>query len=74
VKFDETNGLHVEQLPLDVGDKEPPEAIQDLPIGKIRPLEAKESTSSIQVEAPTSCQGEPQVDMEASIGETCQDE
>ena len=69
VKFDETNGSQVEQLPIDVGDKEPSEAIQDLSIGKIRPMEVKESTSSIQVEAPTSRQGEPQVDMEASTSE-----
>ena len=54
VKFDESNGLQVEQLPIDVGDKDPSEAIQDLSIGKIRPTEVKESTSSIQVEASTS--------------------
>ena len=53
MKFDETNGSQVEQLPNDVGDKEPSEAIKDLSIGKIRPMEVKESTSSIQVEAPT---------------------
>ena len=35
VKFDETNGSQVEQLPIDTGDKEPSEAIQDLSIGKI---------------------------------------
>ena len=34
----------------------------------------KESTSSIQVEASNSHQGEPQVDMEASTSGTCQDE
>ena len=32
---DETNGAQVEQLPIDVGDQEPSEAIQDLSIGKI---------------------------------------
>ena len=74
MKFDETNGSQVEQLPLDVGDQEPSEAIQDLPIGKIRPVEVKESTSSIQVEAPTSHQGERQVDMEASTSGTRQDD
>ena len=61
-------------MPLDVGDQEPSEAIQDLPIGKIRPVEVKESTSSIQVEAPTSHQGERQVDMEASTSGTRQDD
>ena len=66
VKFDESNGSQVEQLPIDVGDKDPSEAIQDLSIGKIRPTEVKESTSSVQVEASTSRQGEPRVDMEAS--------
>lgn len=35
VKFNESNGSQVEQLPNDVGDKEPSEAIQDLSIGKI---------------------------------------
>jgi hypothetical protein len=74
VKFDETNGSQVEQLPLDVGDQEPSEAIQDLPIGKIRPVEVKESTSSIQVEAPTSHQGEQQVDMEAPTSGTRKDD
>ena len=50
------------------------EAIQDLSIGKIRPTEVKESTSSVQVEASTSQQGEPRVDMEASRSGTHQDE
>ena len=55
MKFDESNGSQVEQLPIDVGDKDPSEAIQqDLSIGKIRPTEVKESTSSVQVEASTS--------------------
>ena len=57
VKFDESKGSQVEQLPIDVGDKDPSEAIQDLSIGKVRPMEVKESTSSVQVEAPTSRQG-----------------
>ena len=61
-------------MPIDVGDKDPSEAIQDLSIGKIRPMEMKESTSSIQVEAPTSRQGEPQVDLGASTSGTRQDE
>ena len=43
VKFDGSNGSQVEQLPIDVGDKDPSEAIQDLSIGKIRPTEVKES-------------------------------
>ena len=30
VKFDESNGSQVEKLPIDVGDKDPSEAIQDL--------------------------------------------
>ena len=38
----------VEQLPIDVGDKDPSEAIQDLSIGKVRPTEVKESTSSVE--------------------------
>jgi hypothetical protein len=33
VKFDESNGSQVKQMPPDVGDKEPLEAIQDLSIG-----------------------------------------
>ena len=74
MKFDESNGSQVEELPLDVGDKDPPEAIQDLSIGKISQTEVKESTSSIQVEASTSHQGEPQVDLEASTSGTRQDE
>ena len=74
VKFDESNGSQVEQLSIDVGDKDPSEAIQDFPIGKIRPTEVKETTSSIQVEASTSRQGEPRVDTEASISGTHQDE
>ena len=37
MKFDESNGSQVEQLPIDVGDKDPSEAIQDLSIGKIHP-------------------------------------
>ena len=73
VKFDESNGLQVEQLPIDVGDKDPSEAIQDLSIGKIRPTEVKESTSSIRLEASTSRQGEPRVDTEASTSGTHQD-
>ena len=72
VKFDESDGSQVEQLSIDVGDKDPSEAIQDLFIGKIRPTEVKESTSSIQVEASTSRQGEPQVDLEASTTGTHQ--
>ena len=74
VKFDESNGSQVEQLPIDVGDKDPSEAIQDLSIGKVRPMEVKVSTSSIQVEASTSRQGEPRVDTEASTSGTHQDE
>ena len=74
MKFDESNGSQVEQLPIDVGDKDPSKAIQDLSIGKIRPTEVKESTSSIQVEASTSCQGEPRIDTEASTSGTHQDE
>ena len=70
MKFDESNGSQVEQLPNDVGDKDPLEAIQDLPIGKIHPVEVKKSTSSTQVEAPTSRQGETQNDMEASTSGT----
>ena len=73
-KFNESNGSQVEQLRIDVGYKDHLEAIQDLPIGKIRPLEVKESTSSVQVEASTSRQGEPRVDMEASTSGTRQDE
>ena len=69
-----SNGSQVEQMPIDVGDKDPSEAIQDLSIGKIRPMEVKESTSSIQVEVSTSHQGEPQVDLEASTSGTRQDE
>ena len=46
MKFDESNGSQVEKLPIDVGDKDPLEAIQDLSIGKISPTEVKESTSS----------------------------
>ena len=45
-----------------------------MPISKIRPMEVKESTSSTQVEAPTSRQGESQVDMDASTSGTRQDE
>ena len=41
MKFDESNDSQVEQLPIDVGDKDPSEAIQDLSIGKIRPTEVK---------------------------------
>ena len=37
VEFDESNGSQVEQLPIDVGHKDPSGAIQDLSIGKIRP-------------------------------------
>ncbi len=66
VKFDESNGSQVEKFPIYVGDKDPSEAIQDLSIGKIRPTEVKESTSSVQVEASTSRQGEPWVDLEES--------
>ena len=60
-------------MPIDVGDKDPLEAIQDLSIGKIRPTKVKESTSSVQVEASTSHQGEPQVHLEASTSGTRQD-
>ena len=74
MKFDESDGSQVEQLPIDVGDKDPSESIQDLSIGKIRPTEVKESTSSVQVEASTSRQGEPQVDLEASTSGTHQDD
>ena len=72
VKFDESNGSHIEQLPIE--DKDPSEAIQDLSIGKIRPMEVKESTLSVHAEASTSCQGEPQVDLEASTSGTRQDD
>ena len=41
-------------------------------IGKIRPTEVKEITLSVQVEASTSRQGEPQVDLEASTSGTHQ--
>ena len=74
VKFDESNGSQVQQLQIDVGDKDPSEAIQDLSIGKIRPTEVKESTSSVQVEASTSRQGEQQVDLVASTSGTHQDD
>ena len=60
-------------MPIDVGDKDPSEAIQDLSIGKIRPTEVKERTSSIQEEGSTSHQGEPQIDLEASTSGTHQD-
>ena len=70
MKFDESNGSHVEKLPIDVGDKDPSEAVQDLAIGKIRPTEVKESTPSVQVEASTSRQGEQRVDTEASTSGT----
>ena len=70
MKFDESNGSQVEQLPIDVGDKDTSEAIQDLSVGKIHPTEVKESTSSIQVEVSTSQLGEPQVDLEASTSGT----
>ena len=74
VKFDESNDSQVEQLPIDVGDKDPLEAIQYLSIGKIRPTEVKESTSSLQVEASTSRQGEPRVVLEESTIGTRQDD
>ena len=74
MKFDESNGSQVEQLPIDVGDKDPSEAIQDFSIGKVHTMEVKESTSSVQVEASTSRQGEPRVDTEASTSGTHQDE
>ena len=51
MKFDESKGSQVEQLPIDVGDKDPSKAIQDLSICKVRTTEVKESTSSFQVEA-----------------------
>ena len=73
VKFDESNGSQVEQLPIDVGDKDPSEAIQDFSIGKVCRTEVKESTSSVTVEASTSRQGEPRVDTEASTSGTHQD-
>jgi hypothetical protein len=44
VKFDESNGSQVEQIPLDAGDKDPSKAIQYLSIGKIRLVEVKGST------------------------------
>ena len=72
VKFDESNVSQVEQLPIDVADKDPSEAIKDLSIGKMHPMEVKESTSSVQVEASTSRQGEPRVDTEASTSGTHQ--
>ena len=74
MKFDESHGLQVEQLTIDVGYNDPVEAIQDLSIGKIRPTEKKESTSYVQVEASTSHQGEPQFDLEASTSGTHQDD
>ena len=74
MKFDESNGSQVEQLPIDVGDKDPSEAIQDFSIGKVCRTEVKESTSSVTVEASTSRQGEPRVDTEASTSGTRQDE
>ena len=74
VTFDESNGSQVEELPIDVGDKDRSEVIQDLSIGKIPPTEVKESTSSVQVEASTSRQGEPRVDLEASTSGTRQDD
>ena len=43
MKFDKSNGSQVEKLPIDEGDKDPLEAIQDLSIGKIRPTEVKET-------------------------------
>jgi len=66
VKFDESNGSQVDKLPIDVGDKDPSEAIQELSIGKIRPTKVKERTSFVEVEASTSLKGEPQVDLEPS--------
>ena len=54
MKFDESNRSQVEQLPIDVGDKDPSEAIQDLSIGKILPTKVRKSTSSVQVEASAS--------------------
>ena len=40
----------------------------------MHPTEVKESTSSVQVEASTSRQGEPRIDTEASTSGTHQDE
>ena len=59
MKFDESNDSQIDQLPIDVGDKDPSEAIQDFSIGKIRPTEVNESTSSSQVDASMSCCGSP---------------
>ena len=61
-------------MPIDVGDKEPSEAIKCLSLDKIRPMEVKENTSETQVEAPTSYQGKPQNDVEASTSGTRHDE
>ena len=61
-------------MPIDVGDKDPSEAIQDLSIGKVRPKEVRKSTSSVQEEASTSREGEPRVDTGASTSGTHQDE
>lgn len=65
VNFDETNGSQVEQLWNDVGVMDPTEAINDLTIEKINPMEVKESTSSIEVEPSTSHQCETQANEEA---------
>lgn len=66
VKFNETNGSQVEQLPIDIGAEEPSEAIKDRAIGEIKPVEVKDITSSIQAEPSTSHQGENQANGEAS--------
>jgi hypothetical protein len=52
VQFDETNGSQVEQMPSIVENVT--EALKDLAIGEIKPVEVKESTSSFQMEPATS--------------------
>lgn len=67
VKFKESSGSQVEQLPNDIGDVGPAKAIKDLAIGHIKPVEVKESTSSTQVEPSTSHQGGTQVNEETPM-------
>ena len=63
VKFDETNGSQVEQLPSVIDLVDASEAIKTKAIGEVRPVEAQDvaDASSVQVEPSTSTNDEPQV-------------
>ena len=72
MQFDETNGSQVEQLPSVIDETVPTEALKNMSIGEVKPIEVKENSSSLEVTPPSSSQ-DHQVESD-NIEENAEDE